>query len=223
VASVLSVNVAESARWVPFSDRPSGIGKAPTDASVEIRDPGPKDGGLGSGVVGDVIGDPRHHGGVDQAVYAYARESLDAWEASLGRPLPHGYFGENLTTRGLGVDEALIGERWQIGDGVVLQVTCPRIPCATFRGWVGQPGWLTLFTKAGRPGAYLRVVTGGSLRAGDPVAVVHRPTHDVSVSLVFRALTTRPDLLSRLLAAGDDLPDDVREMAESGRTFSLDP
>jgi MOSC domain-containing protein YiiM len=178
---------------------------------------------LGGGLVGDVIGDPRHHGGTDQAVYAYARESLDAWQTRLGRQLPHGQFGENLTTRGLDVDGALIGERWQIGETVVLQVTGPRIPCATFRGWVGEPGWLKQFTEAGRPGAYLRVMAGGFVRAGDPVEIVHRPVHEVTVALAFRAMLTDSSLLRRLLEAGDDLPDEMRDMARSGRTFALDP
>jgi MOSC domain-containing protein YiiM len=151
---LLSVNVG-AAQPNPYkSARSTGIDKLPIAGAVQVRDPGPRTTGLGSGLVGDFIGDTAHHGGSDQAVYAFAREDLDDWEVRLGRELTNGFFGENLTTSGVDVSGARIGERWQVGgDQVVLQVTSPRIPCSTFRGWVGEAGWLKVFTEVGRPGA----------------------------------------------------------------------
>jgi MOSC domain-containing protein YiiM len=162
-------------------------------------------------VAGDTVCDLRHHGGHDQAVYAYAREDLDAWEVDLGRPLTGGVFGENLTTRGLDITGALIGERWRVGERCLLQVTSPRIPCRTFAGWLEDRGWVRRYTLRGTPGAYSRVVEPGAVQAGDRIAVVHRPGHDVTIGLMFRALTIEKALLPRLLAAGDDLPDETRE------------
>lgn len=188
----------------------TGIDKRPAEGIVEIRDPGPKGSGA-SGIAGDAVCDLRHHGGHDQAVYAYAREDLDAWEDDIGRPLPGGVFGDNLTTRGLDVTGALVGERWLVGERCVLQVTSPRIPCRTFAGWLQDQGWVRRFTLRGAPGAYLRVVAPGPVQAGDPIAVVRRPAHDVTIGLMFRALTIEKDLLPRLLAAGEDLPADTRE------------
>lgn len=212
---VRSVNIARSTVAREYADVPTAIGKQPTDEPIEVREPGPKRDGLGSGLVGDAIGDRRHHGGTDQAVYAFAREVLDEWEHRLGRALPDGIFGENLTTVGLDVDEARVGERWRVGDGgVELQVTVPRIPCNTFRGWMGERGWLKTFTADGRSGAYLRVVSGGHVRSGDAVEVVHRPAHEVTVALAFRALMGHPDLVPSLAAAGDDLPDELRTRVE---------
>ena len=153
----------------------------------------------------------RNHGGPDQAVYAYAREDLDYWETELGRPLGNGVFGENLTTAGLDVNGALIGERWRVGPDVILEVSCPRIPCNTFQGWMALGGWIKRFTQAGRPGTYLRVIELGEVRAGDSVEVVHRPEHEVSVAVCFRALTLEPELLPQLLTA-EALPDDMREV-----------
>jgi MOSC domain-containing protein YiiM len=200
----------------------TGIGKRPTEGPVEIRAPGPKATGLGSGLVGDFIGDRRHHGGEGQAVYAFQREDLDWWERQLGRELPNGYFGENLTTVGLEVNDARLGEHWQIGSAVVLQVTTPRIPCSTFRGWMGEKGWARIFTAAGRPGAYLSVVTSGTISAGDPIEVVHRPDHNVTISLAFRATTTERALLPRLLEAGDDLDPALRQAVDSWSLVTLD-
>lgn len=214
MAYVRSVNVARATVPREYSSRPTAIGKQPTAEPVEVREPGPRHGGLGSGLVGDAIGNHRHHGGTDQAVYAFAREVLDEWQQRLGRELPDGIFGENLTTVGLDVDSARVGERLRIGDDVELQVTDPRIPCNTFRGWMGERGWTRRFTEDGRCGVYLRVLTGGLIRSGDPIEVVHRPGHDVTVALAFRALMGHPELLPSLAAAGDDLTDSLRSRVE---------
>ncbi len=215
MAIALSVNVGRP-RPNPHKRlvRTSGIGKVPVDGPVEVRDPGAKRVGLGSGLVGDHIGDGKHHGGHDQAVYAFPREDLDHWAAQLGRELPNGIFGENLTTAGIDVNTALVGERWRVGAEVELVVTSPRTPCATFAGWLGERGWIKRFTAEGRPGAYLRVARPGTIAAGDPIEVLHRPDHDVTISLFFRSLMTERDLLPRLLAAGDDLPATTRIDAE---------
>jgi MOSC domain-containing protein YiiM len=200
----------------------TGIGKQPTDEPVEVRAPGSRITGLGSGLVGDFIGDRKHHGGDDQAVYAFQREDLDEWERRLGRELPNGFFGENLTTIGLDVNDARIGERWRVGEEVVLQVTAPRIPCSTFRGWMGKKGWAKIFTAAGRPGAYLRVIAPGAIRAGNSIEVIDRPDHDVTVNFMFRATTTERELLPRLLAAEAYLDPETIEMARQGKVFLLD-
>ncbi|MHC5905748.1 MOSC domain-containing protein [Streptomyces sp. S6] len=213
---LLSVNVGRPRPnpWKGISA--TGIDKRPVDGPVAVTAPGPK--GTGAvGLAGDRVYDVQHHGGTDQAVYAYAREDLDRWEAELGRPLADGVFGENLTTHGVDVNGALIGERWRIGPDVVLEVSCARIPCGTFQGWLEQDGWIKRFTRAAVPGAYLRVIEPGDIRASDPVEIVHRPDHDVTVAVVFRAMTLEPDLLPRLLAA-DALPEGEKERARRRTT-----
>ncbi|GAA2415277.1 MOSC domain-containing protein [Streptomyces glaucosporus] len=211
---LLSVNLARPFA-ADYTDSPTGItgiDKRPADGPVAVAAPGPKGVG-GSALAGDAIGDLRHHGGDHQAVYAYAREDLDAWERELGRELPGGVFGENLTTSGVDVNGALVGERWRVGPDVVLEVSCARIPCRTFAVWLGETGWAKRFTRAALPGAYLRVVEPGEVRAGDRIEILHRPDHEVTVSFLFRALTTERELLPRVLAAGEALPPPEREQA----------
>ena len=146
----------------------------------------------------------------------------------LGHELPNGSFGENLTTRGLDVNAARVGERWLVGSvddpaaSVELEVTVPRIPCATFAGFLRERGWVKRFTARGRSGAYLRVVREGTVRSGDPVRVLSVPDHDVSVELVFRAITTERELLPRLLVARDHLAPDILALAEQRQAFALD-
>ncbi|MEU1307018.1 MOSC domain-containing protein [Streptomyces shenzhenensis] len=200
---LLSVNLGRP-KAVDYTDQPqglTGIDKRPVDGPVRVAAPGPKGSG-GSGLAGDAVCDLRHHGGDDQAVYALAREDLDDWEGELGRTLANGAFGENLTTRGLDVSGALIGERWRIGPDVVLEITCGRIPCRTFQAHLGERAWVRRFTRKGAPGAYLRVIEPGEIRAGDPVRIVYRPDHDVTVAVQFRAETTERELLPRVLVAG---------------------
>lgn len=196
----------------------TAIDKHPVGGPVMVTAPGP--GGVGEvGLAGDQVCDVKNHGGSDQAVYAYAGEDLDGWAAELGMPLRDGVFGENLTTEGVDVSGALIGEYWRVGPTALLEVSSPRIPCRTFQVWLAQEGWIKRFTAAAKPGAYLRVIEPGQIRAGDPVVIEHRPGHNVTVAVAFRALTTESDLLPRLLAA-DALPEEVTDLARkrTGRT-----
>lgn len=219
---VASINVGRAAPNPYKDDRSTGIDKRPVDGPVRVRPPGPKHGGLGSGLVGDFIGDRKNHGGDGQALYVFQREDLDAWSDRLGRDLADGYFGENLTTSGIDVNEARIGERWRIGADVVVQVTSPRIPCATFRGWTGERGWLMRFVKERRPGTYLKILEAGEIAAGDPIEVVHRPGHAVTIAYAFAALIDSPELLPGMLAAGRaDLGEELHAMAARGETFSI--
>lgn len=211
--SVLTVNVAHPRTNPDTLAKPTGIDKRPTDAAVEVRPPGPMLDGLGSGLVGDLVGESKHHGGDDQAVYAYAREDLESWAADLGRPIDNGVFGENLTTAGVDVTNAVIGERWRVGNGgLVLEVTRPRTPCRTFAKWLDIDGWIKTFTERAMPGAYLRVITTGTVRAGDAIQIIERPDHDVTIAVVFRALMHDPSLLPSLLVA-DALPEPLKDKA----------
>lgn len=190
----------------------TGIDKRPTTASVMVTSPGPK-GTDGSGLDGDDVCDRTHHGGTDQAVYAYARGDLDDWQRLLGRPLADGSFGENLTTEGLDITRALVGEIWRVGEVLELQITDPRLPCRTFAGFLGERGWIRRFTEAGVAGTYLRVLTPGPVTAGDAIVVRHRPDHGVTVQTAFRAFTTEPALLAEL-ARVPTLGDEARRSVQ---------
>ncbi|WP_201465879.1 MOSC domain-containing protein [Janibacter melonis] len=199
---VISVNVGRPRHQRVPKDKATGIGKVPVDV-VTVTDPGRKrveDGHGVSGVEGDFIGNGRHHGGSDQAVYAFACEELDRWGAELGRDLAPGLFGENLTTQGIDVDAAEIGDTWRVG-GAVLQVTGPRVPCATFAARMEERGWVKRFAQRGRSGAYLRVLEPGDIRPGDTV-VVEPSGSGLDVPTTLRALMGDPDAARLVLATG---------------------
>ena len=163
----------------------TGIDKRPVEGPVRVEP---------LGIVGDSILDTANHGGLDQAVYAYAVEDQQWWTEQLGdeltRPITPGSFGENLTVSGIAVNDARPGERWAIGS-VVLEVVYPRTPCSTFAGFMGLPGWVRRFAQAERPGAYLRVVTPGELRAGDEVEVSPGPPGVPTIRETFAAYYRR--------------------------------
>ena len=150
------------------------------------------------GLAGDEQVDEADHGGYEQALYAYAREDLDWWVERLARELANGVFGENVTTGGLDVTGALIGEVWQVG-GAVVQVTSPRIPRVVFAGWLDERQWVKRFAGARRPGAYLRVLQEGVVRAGDPVEVTARPDERVTIAESMDAYYGDAELMRRLL------------------------
>lgn len=200
--SVISVNIGRPRLQRVPKGRPTGIDKRPTDV-IAVADPGPKrvvDGRGVSGVDGDHIGDGRHHGGADQAVYAFAREELDAWSERLGRDLPDGMFGENLTTTDLDVDAAEVGDVWRLGTAV-LEVRGPRVPCATFGERMGERGWVKRFAAHGRTGAYLRVVRPGEIRPGEAITVVPSGS-GLSVPTVLRAFLGDRDAARLALDSG---------------------
>ncbi|MFV0452926.1 MAG: MOSC domain-containing protein [Propioniciclava sp.] len=208
---VISVNIGRLEPTAASRTGMTGHRKRPVDA-VRVTSPTVERGHSGLG--GDEIGDAKHHGGTDQAVYAYAAEDLDWWAEHLGTPLPPGSFGENLTTSGFDVNATLIGERWRIGDQVELVLTDPRIPCRTFAGEMDRRGWVKQFTAACRPGPYLRVAVPGTIRVGDPIRVLERPDHPVTIAKLFAAMTTQPQLARHCQRAGDALTTHAQRVLE---------
>ena len=161
---LLSVNVGKE-RIIENAGKSgkTGIFKLPSwDAVLITRD----------GLAGDTISDTKNHGGVDQAVYIYTQEDYGWWAQELNTELEPGTFGENLTISGLESAPVNIGDRFHI-DGVVLEVTAPRIPCATLAARMGDPQFVKRFRHAERPGMYCRVIEGGPVRAG--MVITHEP------------------------------------------------
>ena len=207
---VISVNVGRT-RTVRHGERTvrTAIWKDPVEGRVAARD---------DRLEGDRQSDGRYHGGYHKAVYAYAREDYAWWEEKLGRELPPGIFGENLTTEGIDVSGACPGERWRVGTAV-LEVSEPRLPCFKLGIRMEDPRFVKQFGGAGRPGAYLRIVEPGDLAAGDPVRVLARPGHGVTVAQMMDARLRRDAArLARLAPAAPDLPEDWRRRVERAAT-----
>ena len=199
MASVISVNVGlpKLVGFETTSLPETAIEKRPVSGPVRITS---------AGVEGNGVGDTVHHGDEFMRVYAYAEEDDRWWETELELPvraLAPGHFGEQLTTEGVDLNAAVMGETWQIGSAV-LQVAHIRTPCRTFKGWMGHTGhdptaWVRRFALAHRPGPYFRVLEEGTVAAGDQVVVLDRPGHGVSVAMMSTALFLDPRLLPRLL------------------------
>lgn len=171
----------------------TAIDKRPVEGPVKVYK---------MGVHGDVQASRLHHGGEDQALYAYSQGDADYWSAELQRDLAPGSFGENLRVTGIDTTGAVIGERWKIGLDVEVEVTSPRTPCATFQRVLGEPKWVKRFSEAGRVGTYLRVIKTGSVSAGDHIHRTFVPTHGVTVGQWFSEPT--PELVQALLDAEAD-------------------
>ena len=154
----------------------TAIDKRPVDGPVKVHK---------LGLHGDIQASRIHHGGEDQALYAYSEADADYWVGELQRELPPGIFGENLRVAGIETTGAVIGERWRIGLNVEVEVTSPRVPCATFQRRMDEARWVKRFTEAGRVGAYLRVIKTGSVQAGDHIHRLFVPKHGVTIGQWF--------------------------------------
>ncbi len=194
---------------VVFADLPNpgrpvkqtAIDKRPVLGPVEV---------VPLGLVGDHSCDTKYHGGLDQAVYAYAEEDAQRWATELRRPLAPGWFGENLRISGLEVSDAVVGAHWRIDD-VLLEVTAPRTPCATFARWAQEPNWVKRFAARGDTGAYFRVLETGTVCAGAAVEIVYTPDHGVTVRELFEGRD--PERIDLLLRAQPGLSADSRRRA----------
>jgi MOSC domain-containing protein YiiM len=193
VARLVSVNVGTPRQISTRRGRPmiSAIVKEPVEGRVRVE---------GVNIAGDEQADRTVHGGPDKAVYAYAREDTDWWEEISGAELPNGVFGENLTTEGVDVSGAIIGERWRIGT-VELEVCQPRLPCSKLGTRFGDMRMVKAFARASRPGAYMRIVTEGDLRQGDEITIVSRPDHGVTLAMTADAMLKDRSLAGKVLEA----------------------
>ena len=203
VGRVLSVNVGRP-REFEYGGRPakSAIWKSPVVGRIAAR---------GVNLAGDDQADRKVHGGPDKAIYAYAVEDTRWWERELGRELAYGQFGENLSTEGIEVNDALVGERWEIGT-TVLEVSEARIPCWRLAVRMQDKAFPRHFSEALRPGSYLRIVVEGDIGVDDRIGVVDRPNHGVTVRDVFRIYMRDRHEVARLLA--------VPQLSESWRRWA---
>ena len=203
---IVSVNIGKARAFDNEMGR-TGIFKTAQPGRVRV---------LRLGVGDDDICNLRHHGGPDQAVYVYGQPDYAFWEHELGRQLAPGTFGENLTIAGLESQKLMIGDQLQIGD-LVLEITSPRIPCATFAKVMGDSLWVARFHDAQRPGAYARVVTEGTVAAGDTVDYVPFAGEKVPVTdLTSDYKNPSPERMRRFLKV--PIHDDMR--AQYARTLT---
>lgn len=199
---LLTVNVVEELIPGPKETGFTAIDKRPQSGRVRVGE---------LGLAGDRVCDTKNHGGPDQALYAYAEEDARWWAAELGRDIPTGLFGENLRTEGVDISGALLGEVWRIGAEVEVTVRAPRIPCITFQHRMQEPHWVKRFHQAGCPGAYLKVLREGTIGAGDPIEIVSRPDHEVTIARMFAQQDAAR--MQRMLDSGVDLMDELRDTA----------
>ena len=197
---LISVNIGE--------ERPLKNGKR-TGTSAIFKEPTTEPVAIGAlGLAGDVIIDTENHGGVDQAVYVFGRPDYDWWEGHIGRTLPNGIFGENLTVSGLESATFTIGDRLQVG-AVLLEVTAPRIPCASLAARLEDPQFVKKFRFAERPGLYCRVLETGTVTVGDPVSYLPLQGEGISILESFRFFYEHDDMdeavIRRYLAAPIDI------------------
>jgi MOSC domain-containing protein YiiM len=192
MANVVSVNVGRPRSFVlKGRSHNSSIWKEPITGRVRVR---------GVNVDGDEQADLKVHGGRDKAVYAYANEDYLWWSEQLGAEIGPGTFGDNITTQGIDVNGAVVGERWRIGT-TTLEVAQPRLPCFKLGFRMDDPNFPHRFSQAARWGTYLRIVQEGEVGAGDEIEITERPDHGVTIDLIGKAYYLDKTLAAEILTA----------------------
>jgi MOSC domain-containing protein YiiM len=179
--AIVSVNVGLP-RAVTYRGKKvlTGIYKEPVEGRIAVGH---------TNLAGDRQADLKVHGGVDKAVYAYPSEHYAYWREQLPEmDLPWGMFGENLSTRGLLEDSVHVGDRFRFGSAE-LEVTQPRMPCFKLGVKFGTQRMVKRFQQSGRNGFYFRVLREGDVAAGDPIEVLERDEHGVSIARIARLYT----------------------------------
>lgn len=191
---VLSVNVG-TPREIEWQGTTvlTGIFKEPVASAVALRT---------LNFDGDRQADLTVHGGRDKAVYAYPFEHYRDWENRLGRHLPPGAFGENLTTEGLVENRVHIGDEFRVGSARLV-VTQPRMPCYKLGIRFGDARMVKAFLNAGWPGIYFAVVEEGVVGPGDSIERVHTDERQITVNDMFA-----------LMFDHDAAPSDLRRLLE---------
>jgi MOSC domain-containing protein YiiM len=194
MSRIISVNVG-TPQVVAFRGHTvsTGIYKSPVKGPVRVD---------GVNLVGDRQADLRVHGGIHKAVYAYALEDYEWWSGQLDRTLVPGTFGDNLTTEGIDLADAVVGQRWRINDAV-LEISEPRMPCYKLGIRMDDPEFPTKFSAADRPGSYLRIIDEGSLAAGDRIEVGPPPSHGLTVADIARIYDRDHHEAGRLIEAAE--------------------
>ena len=158
----------------------TGIFKEPIQRRVKLRK---------LNLDGDKQADLIVHGGIDKAVYSYAKEHYEFWRQDLqDMSLPWGMFGENFTTEGLFEESVNIGDTLQIGTARVIS-TQPRMPCYKLGVKFGRMDIIKRFLASGLTGIYFKVLQEGEVGAGDEIKLINRDQNNVTVRDIVRLYT----------------------------------
>ena len=172
---LLSINVSKP-KPITYNGKiiHTGIFKEPVSGTVMLKE---------NNIEGDGQGDLKVHGGTYKAIYGYPYEHYSHWKNELDRDdLSYGQFGENLTVAGMLEEEIHIGDVFQIGSDVKLQITQPRVPCFKLGYKMELPEFPKQFLESRRVGFYFRVLAEGEITAGDTISRIESPSEQMSVN-----------------------------------------
>src|SRR5260370_1401516 len=165
---------------------------------------GPCDGAVRVAQIG-IEGDARVACATDlnRAVFFYQASYYDQWRSELGRELPYGTIGENVTFDGPDDKDFFLGDILRIGS-TVLRITQPRFPCRKLTARMQEGDDFPLrYLKSGRLGFFCNVLEQGTMSAGDPILLVHREDDPYPLTEFARVTFLEPrdvDGLRRMLA-----------------------
>lgn len=174
----LNIGPAKTIKWRGKSIK-TGIYKKPVDQPIYL---GTKD------VKDDIVVDRKYHGGIDKACYAYSTEAYLYWHRLYpDHDFTLGFFGENLTIKGLNESKIRIGNQYKIGN-VIIEASQPREPCFKLGIRFGAQTILKAFINAPHPGVYFRVLKEGTVSNNDTLELILEDKMEPTVLEVYKMI-----------------------------------
>jgi len=141
---------------------------------------------------GDEQADQDNHGGPDNVILAYDADHYPEWRKRLGvAAMEFGSFGENFTVRGFTDEQVCIGDIWEVGDDLMLQITQSRQPCFKLARRLGQPHIVKMVRESSWGGWYLRVLREGFAEKGMAIRLIERRHPEWTVERAVQTMYAR--------------------------------
>ncbi|PID48498.1 MAG: hypothetical protein CR991_11535 [Proteobacteria bacterium] len=178
---------ASQTRLIGDRYAPTGIYKTPIESAL-INE---------NGIVTDIQADKKVHGGIEKALHQYAQTSYSVLREhfpDLAAQFTVGSMGENISVAAMTEHNVNVGDVWQFGAEVVVQVSQVRSPCWKINDKFGNDNIVKIIDQHSIPGWYYRVLQGGTLKLGDTLSLLERPNPISLRQFLTLYAEHRPDL-----------------------------
>ena len=176
---VVSVNIGDK-KNINYKGKivETGIFKKPVNHSIFLGE---------ENVKNDAVIDRKHHGGIDQAVYAYSENHYAYWkELYPNLAWNFGMFGENLTVSNLEETKIQVGNTYKLGQ-TILEVTKSRTPCMKLGLVFGTQKILKQFWNSTKSGIYFKVLQTGNVTVNDELILIAQSKNSPTIAEVHEA------------------------------------
>jgi MOSC domain-containing protein YiiM len=151
-----------------------------------------------NGVNSDTVCDLRYHGGHDKACYLFGKNNYSYFQKLYPEAKwETGFFGENIELDFLDESNLNIGDVYQLGEARI-QIAQPRVPCSKLGYRFENMSGLKAFIESPHPGAYVRVLQDGKVKAGDEMILIEAKEQKLTLLELYRIRNNKSKFADRI-------------------------